>query len=225
MFASQESLPEGNITTPMITGERSPGRFSKAMDTKARLDDLDHQRPSSTTITSLYQPSNDRVSPINHDGRFNPRPYEYSNGRLSPPRGHQLPEPGGWCTGLEDRKAHLDRQHDDPYIERPGQQFRLGTDRKKTSSLPFFVDDDPEAPDIEPEMLLQPETRPISHDQVVIEMKGIYAGQVMLESKCIDIDNKQKDPFRRAGLNLSTFLQNYRDTPRRSRLTRPLLHC
>ncbi len=41
-----------------------------------------------------------------------------------------------------------------------------------------------------PGMLLQPETRPISHDQLVIEVKGIYAGLVMVEAKCIDIDEK-----------------------------------
>ena len=43
----------------------------------------------------------------------------------------------------------------------------------------------------EPEMLLQPETRPISHEQLVIEVKGIYAGLVMVEAKCIDIDERQ----------------------------------
>ena len=52
----------------------------------------------------------------------------------------------------------------------------------------------------EPELLLQPETRPISHDQLVGEVKGIYAGLVMVEAKCIDVDEKQaiaaqeKDP-------------------------------
>ena len=48
--------------------------------------------------------------------------------------------------------------------------------------------DDPE-PDTE--MLRQPETRPISHDQLVVEVKGIYAGLVMVEAKCIDVDEKQ----------------------------------
>ncbi|MCJ1250116.1 hypothetical protein MMC30_007342 [Trapelia coarctata] len=52
----------------------------------------------------------------------------------------------------------------------------------------------------DPELLLQPETRPISHDQLVVEVKGIYAGLVMVEAKCIDVDEKQtvaageKDP-------------------------------
>jgi hypothetical protein len=41
------------------------------------------------------------------------------------------------------------------------------------------------------EMILQPDTRPISHTQLVEEVKGIYAGLVMVESKCIEVDNAQ----------------------------------
>ena len=60
--------------------------------------------------------------------------------------------------------------------------------------------------DPEPELLLQPETRPISHDQLVVEVKGIYAGLFMVEIKCIDVDDKQtqaaleKDPSRQTKL-------------------------
>ena len=45
--------------------------------------------------------------------------------------------------------------------------------------------------DSEPGLLLQPGTRPISHEQLVTEVKGIYAGFVMVEAKCIDVDDKQ----------------------------------
>ncbi|TVY25709.1 EST/SMG-like protein [Lachnellula hyalina] len=41
------------------------------------------------------------------------------------------------------------------------------------------------------DIMLQPETRPISQEQLVAEVKGIYAGLVMVEAKCIDVDNKQ----------------------------------
>ncbi|KAK2741600.1 hypothetical protein CKAH01_06941 [Colletotrichum kahawae] len=37
----------------------------------------------------------------------------------------------------------------------------------------------------------QPETRPISQEQLVAEVKGIYAGLVMVESKCIEVDIAQ----------------------------------
>lgn len=59
----------------------------------------------------------------------------------------------------------------------------------------------------EPEILLQPETRPISHEQLLVEVKGIYAGLVMVEAKCIDVDEKQsqaareKDPSRQTKLS------------------------
>ncbi|KAK4162042.1 EST/SMG-like protein 1 [Cladorrhinum sp. PSN259] len=47
------------------------------------------------------------------------------------------------------------------------------------------------------ELIKQPETRPISQEQLVAEVKGIYAGLVMVESKCIEVDNaqsQQNDP-------------------------------
>ena len=47
-----------------------------------------------------------------------------------------------------------------------------------------------ECPESEPEMLLLPETRPISHEQLLIEVEGIYAGLVMVDVKCIDIDER-----------------------------------
>ena len=53
------------------------------------------------------------------------------------------------------------------------------------------ANDDPGESEEEPEMLSQPETRPISHEQLVVEVKGIYAGLVMVEAKCIDIDERQ----------------------------------
>ena len=42
----------------------------------------------------------------------------------------------------------------------------------------------------EPKILLQPETRPISHEELAAEVKGIYAGLVMVEAKCIEIDRR-----------------------------------
>ncbi|EXJ62667.1 hypothetical protein A1O7_03105 [Cladophialophora yegresii CBS 114405] len=40
-------------------------------------------------------------------------------------------------------------------------------------------------------MLLQPDTRPISQEQLVNEVKGIYAGLVMVEKKCVEICQQQ----------------------------------
>jgi len=43
----------------------------------------------------------------------------------------------------------------------------------------------------EPKMILQPETRPISEEQLINEVRGIYAGLVMVEKKCVEIDQQQ----------------------------------
>ena len=54
--------------------------------------------------------------------------------------------------------------------------------------------------DPEPEILLQPETKPISYEQLLVEIKRIYAGLVKVEARCIDLDQMQclatqgKDP-------------------------------
>ena len=46
-------------------------------------------------------------------------------------------------------------------------------------------------PDADFDIVREPETRPISQEQLVAEVKGIYAGLVMVEAKCIEVDNKQ----------------------------------
>ncbi|KAK6532708.1 hypothetical protein TWF281_006886 [Arthrobotrys megalospora] len=62
-------------------------------------------------------------------------------------------------------------------------------------SSPPTAQASPDADEPEPqqhtELILQPETRPISQEQLVAEVKGIYAGLVMVEAKCIEVDSKQ----------------------------------
>jgi hypothetical protein len=41
--------------------------------------------------------------------------------------------------------------------------------------------------DKESSMLRQPETRPITQEQLVNEVKDIYAGLVMVEKKCVEV--------------------------------------
>jgi len=60
----------------------------------------------------------------------------------------------------------------------------------------------------ERQILDQPQTRPISQEQLVAEVKGIYAGLVMVEGKCIQVDQKQmalaraSDPGTQLKLNI-----------------------
>ncbi|KLU82969.1 hypothetical protein MAPG_02036 [Magnaporthiopsis poae ATCC 64411] len=41
------------------------------------------------------------------------------------------------------------------------------------------------------ELEKEPETRPISQEQLIAEVKGIYSGLVMVESRCIEVDTAQ----------------------------------
>ena len=65
-----------------------------------------------------------------------------------------------------------------------------------------------EEPELDSEILLQPDTRPVTHDQLVIEIKGIYAGLSAVEAKCIEVDERQlpaaqeKDPCKRTHLEV-----------------------
>lgn len=49
-----------------------------------------------------------------------------------------------------------------------------------------------------PDMLMQPDSRPISQEQLSAEVKSIYAGLVMVESKCIHVDKAQASAIRGA---------------------------
>ena len=70
------------------------------------------------------------------------------------------------------------------------------------------VDRQMKKPEAGHEIRSQPETRPISHDQLVIEVKGIYAGLVMVEAKCIDIDEKQTAAAQEMDLSKKVQLKN-----------------
>ena len=79
--------------------------------------------------------------------------------------------------------------------------------RKHSPAILGDCDRSLEAPK-SPPVLLQPETRPISHDQLVVEVKGIYAGLVMIEAKCIYIDEKQAAAAREKDLSEKIQLKN-----------------
>ena len=80
----------------------------------------------------------------------------------------------------------------------PSRQY---TSLPRQGNRPIFPPPDPDSdPDPGPDhdidyedtkILLQPETRPISQEQLVNEVKGIYAGLVMVEKKCVEICQQQ----------------------------------
>ncbi|KAG8525670.1 uncharacterized protein KY384_000430 [Bacidia gigantensis] len=91
----------------------------------------------------------------------------------------------GSSQGLQPDSAGVQKQSQPIVVQK-----RTGRHERASSPVddPDDQEDDPEP---NPSMLVQPETRPISHDQLVVEVKGIYAGLVMVEAKCIEVDDKQ----------------------------------
>lgn len=93
-------------------------------------------------------------------------------------------------TRSDGTSADLNRQRWSP----DHSEYRRDPEDRDSGSSPEVAipeKDRPETLELEPELLLQPETRPISHEQLVVEVEGIYAGLVMVEAKCIDIDKRQ----------------------------------
>ncbi|KAL5349682.1 hypothetical protein ACLOAV_004712 [Pseudogymnoascus australis] len=79
-----------------------------------------------------------------------------------------------------------------PATEKPALSFARGTlpGDILTSGKPLQIK--PISPTFNhTRMVSQPETRPISQEQLVAEVKGIYVGLVMVEGKCIQVDSKQ----------------------------------
>jgi len=99
--------------------------------------------------------------------------------------------------------------HDYSFNENTTQPVNLEGDQNPPSGQsPHVEGPSGEDFEVEPEMLLQPETRPISHEQLVVEVKGIYAGLVMVEAKCIDIDERQSAAAQEKDLLKRTHLKN-----------------
>ncbi|UKZ78868.1 hypothetical protein TrVFT333_006614 [Trichoderma virens FT-333] len=85
-------------------------------------------------------------------------------------------------------KAQTLDQQPKPLSQAKPAQYKIGTEEgeAKAEADDLYVAD----PSVS-QMIQQPDTRPISQEQLVAEVKGIYAGLVMVESKCIEVDNAQ----------------------------------
>ncbi|KAK4231600.1 hypothetical protein QBC38DRAFT_541574 [Podospora fimiseda] len=71
------------------------------------------------------------------------------------------------------------------------QQLKVSPRNKGSlDSRPQSAIHNKEKENIKIEMMRQLETRAITQEQLIAEMKGIYAGLVLVESKCIEVDNQ-----------------------------------
>ena len=178
--------------------------------------DRDFTRESSGPKKPLYDPHMDSVSARSFQ-KDHAQGFNQVDRRLHPIQDYHSrqgePPPVNMDNWQPESKSGHDRsimQHPNCSLnEKSIQTVTLDRDRRPSSGGSPPVDGPPgDSLDTEPEMLLQPETRPISHEQLVIEVKGIYAGLVMVEAKCIDIDERQSAAAQEKDLSKRVQLKN-----------------
>ena len=181
-----DKAPEKDVTQP----ESSPQRPSTAPETAATPETSvqpdGHTRTASMGASKKRGVTQSSTSPQRERSH---RPKQESiSSPTDPDFQRQMPSNAFLFNPKADpvakrrsRPTYNRRSHD----RRPDSQLKI---LQAKPQIGHTEEDDPQ-PDTT--MLLQPETKPISHDQLVVEVKGIYAGLVMIEAKCYEVDAKQ----------------------------------
>ena len=179
------------------SGELVTPRVSESVERTSPAQEADFTRDRAAPHKRLFNPNTDQAGP-----GFNLRKSENQDPILGP---HLV----------YDARAHVFRSKKEPpedrdfpgpvsqHLRPPHQPINIEKSRMRSEKPTHEEYSRQEAPasrplpeggaEQVPEMVLQPETRPISHEQLVVEVKGIYAGLVMVEAKCIDVDEKQSN--------------------------------
>ena len=160
--------------------ESPPPRRSKARPTSASDSDnrRQHSSPLRPHVSSrkLFNPDQD--SPITKPP-FNPSNvpslHTKSRGQAPQSKSRSYP-PRGQATNSRQSSTALTPQPSAIYGSKAALAQNYPTQSKDEQQY---------------DIIRQPETRPISQEQLVAEVKGIYAGLVMVEAKCIEVVNKQ----------------------------------
>ena len=194
------------------------GRDADLVRQGALPNDGDYRRDTLGPKQPLWDPHTQSSKPSQGVRREQQPGHNHSNRRRAPRERHS-PTHGPGLAEKDNMFSQVHVSYERPQVQqilsdsgKQGKQSHpLERNREDNSSESPPEDEFPgnepaEGPGNDPEMLLQPETRPISPEQLVVEVKGIYAGLVMVEAKCIDIDERQsaaaqeRDPSKRSEL-------------------------
>ena len=223
--AESPDSPLGSPAVHMVTtrgqhaknpsGGFSVGREQEGSNQGKQTSDLEYRRDIHGATTSLWDPNTD--NPNSGKDFQKDRHQSLANNpsrRLNSIKDHGS-KPRKPSLLQRNRKPQVPKARQEQFMsserghsvwEDPQKPLRPGPEQALSGGDSPPLGELPEGSEVEPEMLLQPDTRPISHEQLVVEVKGIYAGLVMVEAKCIDIDEKQssaaqeKDPAKRMNL-------------------------
>ena len=219
--APNRGLNKGPMSTRARHGKTlSGGRTADHTPQLIPSGDAEYKRQTSGLKQTLWDPNIDSTHNAKGLRRENLHSHSNPNRRRHLSKDPRSPE-HGLILNENKSQSHAKTSHDPPAV----QQALAGSDTQEKQELrpeedeethsgesspkeDLMEDDHPESPDSDPEMLLQPETRPISHEQLVVEVKGIYAGLVMVEAKCIDIDERQSAAAQEKDLSKRPELKN-----------------
>ncbi|KAF2270250.1 hypothetical protein CC78DRAFT_196553 [Lojkania enalia] len=203
----------GGGSTPDLTtlslAETSKGRQSPYSKKRPAESDLQARRGKVAGPTEIYDPNYSTGIPHTiipertRSKPTDPRLFDSkqgSKGTVSPYR--STPEPSSeWSievnrdqfqptqstqpSQLPPTQTQLPHRGPAPQAYSPKPEYTTSQQRQPgLTELPRF---DPRYPNL----LLQPDSRPISQEQLASEVKSIYAGLTMVETKCIHVDRAQ----------------------------------
>ena len=181
-------------------GPSGPGSISPERNLRASPSPRSGSRArihSGVTSTSLIHKATDDHKAEAHSGRILPQGLDSPSpqrGILPFPKASQYESPRGMqpsCPPADSGATDPSQPVLEPKIGK-GTRASPHTSRQNRGSGTLHPPHEQDEPEGDTSMLRQPETKPISHDQLVVEVKGIYAGLVMVEAKCIEVDERQK---------------------------------
>jgi hypothetical protein len=190
---SLRQSPEGNPSSPGAGRKRRAKDVGRERRLRARSSGTLPQHPSA------YIPRGDPNSPLRHSSLRRGSDPSATHAPIDPasePTDVERPGPtaGNHIEHFETKPDAPNTKTQPPAIKHE-QHPNIHQEQDPPPSAsdiqePTYPEDDTESLE-EPELLLQPETKPISQSQLIVEVRGIYAGLVLVEAKCIDVDARQ----------------------------------
>ncbi|PIA94986.1 hypothetical protein CB0940_08935 [Cercospora beticola] len=180
--ASRELTKPGGRQSPRL--EASPKQLQQAATwTAARCRAPAQRRPLPKRVNS-YDQTRAQAPGVTHTHATTLPPRPQGNGVARPrdsvcDSGYATRQNTGPCLENADAKPDAPN-NDDVDAKALARVAKQQAERRYTSADGQRLD-----------MLLQPNSSPISTEQLAAEVKGIYAGLVMVEAKCINIDAAQ----------------------------------
>ncbi|KAI1130029.1 hypothetical protein F5Y10DRAFT_276406 [Nemania abortiva] len=181
--------------------ESKHSEYIKGKDISTLIRDIKGRRMPSSQVAEQAGPAHTPLSTRDPGGGLSgvPGSPDDAGFRSSRAQSNSPPLRSRARTQQQNDPDFIRRDHGTRKLWNPDQGSSPAPHKTKQSSsgpsaptaTPYGADPSEEEDSDVHRLIKQPETRPISQEQLVAEVKGIYAGLMMVESKCIEVDNAQ----------------------------------